>query len=193
MVPMNRFILEDTPYQCAIAHCDKHVVKMPVEEAQMLCTAHRMIDGTLEMRPSKSGKRMVKYWRLDDEVKESVLYRPVHMGHPCTVWIMQTKANYDWAYSLFVALCKEYQHRYGKVHMCEQKLLTMLSEAPQNIPDGPLTASPLAMGSNPECMDESDVIGSYRHYYATKKDRFKMTWSKREEPEWWTEYVQMVG
>jgi hypothetical protein len=35
---MNRFIIANTPQEIAQALCDKHVVKMPLEEAQMLCT-----------------------------------------------------------------------------------------------------------------------------------------------------------
>ena len=38
-VNMNRFIIEDTPQKIAKSLCDQHVVKMPLEEAQMLCTA----------------------------------------------------------------------------------------------------------------------------------------------------------
>jgi len=187
---MNRFKIEETPEECAKSHCDKHCPKMIVEEAQMLSTVHRLLDGVVEMRPSKSGKRMVKYHRLDDD-REDVLYRPVHAGHPCTKWAMESTANYQWAYDLFVALCKEYTHRYGKVHLSETKLMMPLLQLPYNLPKGPLTEMPLAMGSNPECIDYDDIIGSYRRYYATKKDRFKMVWANRDEPKWWNEYVQV--
>jgi hypothetical protein len=189
---MNRFFIEDDPAPCAVSHCDKHVVKMIVEEGQMLSTAHRLLDGTLIRRPSKSGKTMAKYWFLDDTISESVFYRAVHMGHPCTKWAMETDSNYRWAYQLFMELCREYQHRYGKVHMTEKKLWIALRKPPKNIPTGPLTPMPLAMGSNPECINHDDVLGSYRHYYATKKDRFNMVWTNRDEPKWWNEYVAMV-
>ena len=188
---MNRFQLEETPEDCAKSHCDKHIIKMPVEEAQMLSTVHRLLDGVVEMRPSKSGKRIVKYHRLDDD-RELVLYRPVHAGHPCTKWAMETSANYQWAYELFVALCKEYTHRYGRTHLSETKLTDLLSRHPYNIPKGPLTEMPLAMGSNPECINYDDIIGSYRHYYATKKNRFSMVWTNRDEPTWWSKYIEMV-
>ena len=190
---MNRFYIEQDPVAIAKSHCDKHICKMPVEEAQMLCTAHRLLDGTVEMRPSKSGKRMIKYWKLDDVISEAVLYKAVHMGHPCTKWTMESDSNYRFAYQLFMALCREYQYRYGKVHMCEKKLWIALRTPPKNIPKGPMTDMPLAMGSNPECMNPDDVLGSYRHYYATKKDRFKMVWTNRDEPTWWSEYVALVG
>jgi len=37
---MNIFILDEDLEQCAKAHVDKHCVKMILESAQMLCTAH---------------------------------------------------------------------------------------------------------------------------------------------------------
>ena len=42
---MNLFYLHNDPVKSAEMHCDKHVVKMIIEYAQMLSTAHRMLDG----------------------------------------------------------------------------------------------------------------------------------------------------
>lgn len=183
---MNRFIIEATPKECAMAHCDKHVPKMVVEEAQMLSTVHRMLDGTIEMRPSKSGKRMVKYWKLDDQ-REDILYKAVHMNHPCTVWARQTTGNYNWAYQMFVALCDEFSYRYGKTHKSDELLTHHLMIPPKNIdPSLEVTPFPLAMGSNPECMFHDDPVKSYRLFYQTKQERFKMVWSKREVPPWFS-------
>ena len=41
---MNRFIIDHDPIQIAQSLCDKHVVKMPLEEAQMLSTVVRQLD-----------------------------------------------------------------------------------------------------------------------------------------------------
>jgi len=75
---MNLFVLNKDPVKAAQLQCDKHVVKMIVESAQMLSTAHRMLDGTLERRASKSGKTTVKYWTMPDE-RENIFYKAVHM------------------------------------------------------------------------------------------------------------------
>ena len=87
---MNIFILDSDPKLSAQLQCDKHIVKMVLESAQMLSTAHRMLDGKLVMKPSKSGKRMVKYYDLyegaDDLEAELIYYKAVHHNHPCTVW-----------------------------------------------------------------------------------------------------------
>ena len=180
---MNIFILDNDPIVSAQLQCDKHVVKMIVESAQMLSTAHRMLDGILEKRPSKSGKRMVNYWRMQDDEMESTLYAAVHTGHPCTVWTMESNNNYNWHYVHFVALCDEYKYRYGKTHATDTKLREVLKSPPRNIKVGYKTKAPLAMKSNPECMFD-DVVESYRAFYQTKQDRFKMAWTKRPVPEW---------
>jgi len=180
---MNIFILDRDPVKAAQMQCDKHVCKLTVESGQMLSTAHRILDGVEEMRPSKSGKRMVKYWRHRNSNLENVLYRVAHPNHPCTIWTMRSNNNYNWHYAHFVALCDEYKYRYGKTHLTDTKLREVLSTPPTNVDVGYLTQQPLAMKSNPECMFE-DVVKSYRAYYHTKQDRFKMVWTKREIPEW---------
>jgi hypothetical protein len=183
---MNIFILDKDPVIAAQLQCDKHVVKMIVESAQMLSTAHRMLDGTIQIAPSKSGKRMVKHYRLfDDAHLDETLYKAVHYKHPCTVWTMESNLNYDWHWIHFKALCDEYTYRYGKVHSSE-RLLQPLRIRPKNIPKGKLTPFKLAMKANPECMLENAVL-SYRAFYQTKQDRFKMVWTKRSKPGWFQE------
>lgn len=182
---MNIFILDENPTIAAQMLCDKHAAgKMAVESAQMLSTAHRMIDGYLEKRKSKSGKSTVKYFV--HRTLEDVLYKAVHHNHPCTVWTMQSAANYEWHYKHFVALCEEYTYRYGKVHKTDRVLRDILATPPSYISTGTLTPFALAMKANPECMFEGDPVKSYRAYYQTKQDRFKMEWTKREKPEWFS-------
>jgi len=179
---MNLFILDTDPDAAARLQCDKHVVKMIVESGQMLSTAHRMLDGIEIRKPSKSGKTNVRYWRLHDK-REDILYKAVHMNHPCTQWTMESTTNYGWHLVHFVALCDEYTYRYGKVHKTSE-LIPYLMELPRNIKEAPLTPFRLAMGSNPECMFPEDPVKSYRMFYQTKQDRFAMNWTKRPIPEW---------
>ena len=182
---MNIFILSECPIEAAQLQCDKHAAgKMVVESAQMLSTAHRMIDGHSEKRPSKSGKRLVSHYIHPDTELDNVLYKAVHHYHPCIVWTMQTSANYKWHYQHFIALAQEFTYRYGKQHRSHILLKDVLRNPPKNISDGPLTDWPLAMGSNPECMFPEDPVKSYRLFYQTKQERFKMVWSKRPIPEW---------
>jgi len=180
---MNIFILSPDPVESAKLQCDKHIVKMVVESAQMLSTAHRMLDGTKYRKPSKSGKRMVDHWVHPDKELDKTLYKAVHYHHPCTVWTMKSNNNYNWHYVHFCALCDEFEYRYEKKHRTDIVLRETLKTLPHNIPIGYLTKHPLAMQSNPECMFE-DVVESYRAFYQTKQSRFKMTWKKREVPNW---------
>ena len=180
---MNIFILNNDPIIAAQEQCDKHVVKMIVESGQMLSTAHRMLDGTVERRPSKSGKTTVNYYKLPDE-REDIMYKAVHFNHPCSVWSRESIANYRWHYDHFIALCDEYTYRYGKIHSTDTKLRYHLQWNPEKIPySGYKTPFKLAMGSNPECMFE-DAVKSYRAFYHTKQEKFKMAWTKRPQPEW---------
>ena len=150
----------------------------------MLSTAHRIIDGYSSKAASKSGKMQVKVWVHPDQELDDVLYKATHSTHPCTAWTMTSSTNYDWHYRHFVALCDEYTYRYGKVHLTDKLLRQKLSGLPNNINHGPLTKFALAMKSNPECMFPDDPVRSYRAFYQTKQERFKMVWTNREVPEW---------
>ena len=70
---MNIFKLDDDPVISAQEQCDKHVVKMPTESAQMLSTAHRILDGYTEKRLSVSGKSMITYWVHPDSNMDETL------------------------------------------------------------------------------------------------------------------------
>ena len=179
---MNLFYLDKDPVKAAQLQCDKHVVKMIVESAQMLSTAHRMLDGKLIETRSALGRKG-RHYELSD-ARESLLYKAVHFNHPCTVWTMKSNNNYTWHWVHFKALCEEYTYRYGKVHKSDALLTDALRQLPRNIPVGYLSPLPLAMGAAPECIDYNDPIGSYRKFYQTKQARFKMIWSKRDVPEW---------
>jgi hypothetical protein len=186
---MNIFALDYDPMIAAQYHCDKHVVKMIVESAQMLSTAHRLLDGSMSIVPyvTKKGKhRTKKVWTLSDS-RDSLLYKAAHPSHPSTKWTMKSALNYDWLYFLFCALCDEYTFRYHKIHKTDVLLRNSLAHRPRSIiSDLALDITPfaLAMKSNPECADPSDPVGSYRKFYQTKQSRFKMVWKNRPIPSW---------
>lgn len=180
---MNIFVLDLDPVRAAVQQCDKHIVKMPLESAQMLSTAHRYLDGTMYVGKSASGRAM-KLWRHPSPDLDSKLYKVVHLNHPCSLWTMGSRANYLWHYQHFVALSNEFTHRYGKVHASFAMLKDMLANPPANIPDIGLTQFRLAMGAAPQCMHPDDPVRSYREFYQTKQDRFSMTWTKRATPSW---------
>ena len=181
---MNIFILSDNPFEAAAQQCDKHVVKMVVESAQMLSTVHRILDGTLTTLKDEKSGRVKKHYAHPSRLYEDELYKAVHMNHPCTVWTALNSGNYEWHYSHWVGLATEYNFRYGKVHASFEKLRNILSNPPRNIVDGDRTTFPLAMNTNPECQFPEDPVKSYRMFYQTKQERFSMVWTQREVPEW---------
>ena len=71
---MNIFYLHDDPVTCAKMHCDKHVVKMIVEYAQLLSTAHHVCDGEPKIH----------------------CYKATHKNHPSAVWARANKHNYNY-------------------------------------------------------------------------------------------------
>ena len=177
---MNIFYLDKDPRVCAEMHLDKHVVKMIIEYAQLLSTAHRVLDGVITEGKSQSGRKQTKYI-IDDE-RESILYSATHINHPSAIWVRQSQLNYFWLYELFGWLCAEYTHRYGRHHATE-RLDTELAIPPQNIPIGKFTEPTPAMPDIYKVTNDS--IRSYQNYYIHDKSSFAK-WKKRETPEWFS-------
>ena len=182
---MNIFYIDECPRAAAQMQCDKHVVKMVIESAQMLSTAHRLLDG-IEYFDQTSNGRKIRRWRLED-MRENIMYKAVHMNHPCTIWTRENSANYLWHYEHFVALCDEFTHRYGKTHATDAQLRHSLSELPNNIPYADEITTP-ALAIEESCKAERDPVECYRRFYETKQKRFSMQWSKRHVPEWFHFY-----
>jgi len=183
---MNIFILDKDPVIAAQMLCDRHIPKMIVESAQMLSTVHRLLDGTPEKRPSKSGKTIQTYYSFGDE-RDDLYYLAVHKYHPCTTWTMESKGNYDWHYNHFVGMAEEYEYRRGKQHATFVKLGKLLEKAPINIPQAGLTEFAQAMSHYPDCMVKGDAVKAYRNYYHVAKPFATWTW-KRPAPTWWEGY-----
>jgi hypothetical protein len=178
---MNIFYLSYDPRICAAEHCDKHCVKMIVEYAQLLSTAHRVLDGIPYTQKSSKGVT-VKRFRLDFP-RENVLYKACHINHPSAVWVRQSSSHYKWLFELFQHCCVEYTRRYGKWHKTEQ-LKINLRYSPHNIADTGWVDPPLAM---PDKYKVTDTIQSYRNYYIGDKVAFATWKSPSTPPSWFTE------
>jgi hypothetical protein len=181
---MNIFWLSLNLKRCAMMHCDKHVVKMILEYAQMLSTAHHVLDGSLVERVNKNGKKLKSVY----EHENKTLYKSTHVNHPCTIWVRENKTNYIVLYNLFCYLCKEYTHRYGKIHKTETKLSEILSHVPKNIPEisEKNTKLPIAIANKEIHIftnNKLDIVKSYREYYVKEKITFA-TWKNRKIPKW---------
>lgn len=180
---MNIFMLDNNATKAARMHCDKHVVKMILEYAQLLCTAHRVLDGQQVVGKSPSGRKQTQY-KHPVATYDEKLYKATHVNHPSAVWARQSYRNYSWLYSLFMACCSEYEYRYGKQHLCYTKLAGILEYPPSNIAGSPSADCTPILQAMPEEYKQADGVQAYREYYKTKQNNFKMVWTKRETPEW---------
>lgn len=155
---MNIFVLDLDPLKAAEYQLNKHVVKMPLETAQILCTvahAHGV--------PAP--------------------YRPTHRHHPCVVWAGESRQNAEWLLQHGLALCLEYSFRYGRTHACERVLQDLLAAGLTHcLSDSGQTPFAQAM---PERYRDVDPVVAYRRYYAGEK-REIAEWTVRNPPEWWS-------
>tara|TARA_R110000765_G_scaffold355417_2_gene445598 strand:- start:641 stop:1114 length:474 start_codon:yes stop_codon:yes gene_type:complete len=152
---MNIFILDADPKNAAMMLCDKHVVKMIVETAQMLCT--------------------VAY-----QLKHDVPYKPTHAKHPCTLWAGESLSNWNWLVDHGIEMCMEYTRRYNRTHKTQAVIEWCKTSNVGPKTDIGLTSFKLAMPDQYKC---NDPVKSYRDYYIGEKSRFAK-W-KTEPPAWW--------
>lgn len=176
---MNVFYLDKDPVAAAQALVDKHVTKMILETCQLLSTAHRVLDGEEYIGKSKSG-RNVKRWKLPD-MREKTLYKATHVNHPSAKWVRESIENYNWTVEHLIALCNEYNHRYGKVHKCWCRLTFPLASPPHNLKEWNWTEPPSAMAE--EYIISDDPLTNYRNYYKNGKAELH-SWKKRNPPDW---------
>ncbi len=176
---MNIFYLDTNPALCAEYHCDKHVVKMIIEYAQLLSTAHRIIDGEEIKVLSNTGKQMVTQYKLSD-YRENHLYKCAHINHPSNIWTRGNKDQYRYVVELWNSLNMQYTKRYGKVHSTFKKLCQYLNQFPENIKETVYTMPPQCMPD--DCKIEGDTIEAYRNFYKAHKREFA-TW-KNGTPTW---------
>jgi hypothetical protein len=174
---MNIFYLDSNPVKSAELHCDKHVVKMIIEYAQLMSTAHRVLDGDLYEDRTANNHR-IKRWRLSDSNMENVVYKASHINHPSAIWTRASDSNYQFVYDMFVALCNEYTHRYGRVHLTEEKLKDLLQHLPNNIASADFVEPPQAM---PDDVKTTNAVDAYQNYYRVYKKDFAK-WTDRQIP-----------
>lgn len=161
---MNIFVLDTDPQKAAEYHCDKHVVKMVLETAQLLSNCVRL------------------YLPNEPEYRPRTTYRHSHLKHPSSLWVRESSGNFEWLYRLGIALSDEYNLRFGNIHKSKAIiqecwrlvdkttfLFHNLKPFPQVMPD--------------QYKVPGDPVQAYRNYYIGSKASFA-TW-KRGTPPWW--------
>lgn len=176
---MNIFYLHSSPAQAAQWFVNKHKVKMIVETAQMLSTAHRVHDGVVK------GKERVL---PGEESGQQHCYRVAHLHHPSTAWTVLNRSNYEWHFQLFSEMLAEYTRHYKRKHSSEN-LFSFLSKAPANMPSGEFSPPPLAMPVHYKV--STDPVDCYRRFYAGDKWRFAK-WKNDNMPPWFLDKMTEV-
>lgn len=151
---MNIFVLSFNPRIAAEHHCDKHVVKMILETAQLLYTAH--------------------------DVLPPGGYKKTHLNHPCAIWTRESQDNYMWLCELGRELCKEYTYRYGKIHKTQAHIEWLSANVPE-LPKLGITEIRQAM---PPEYKRPNPVEAYQTYYRENKLKLRgiVTYSKRSPP-----------
>ncbi len=155
---MNLFWFHPVATVNAEMHCDKHVVKMILELAQMLSCAHH----------------------VHNSPHASKVYRKTHVNHPCTKWTCENRLHYHRVFGLFKALLAEYTYRYHKVHASE-RLIPYLQDNP--CPSGDYKVAPQAM---PDEYKNDCLFTAYKNYFNGEKQHIA-SWTNRPIPHWFEE------
>jgi hypothetical protein len=152
---MNIFILDLDIQKCAEYHCDQHVIKMPLESVQILCTA------------------------LNKKGFETP-YRPTHVKHPCVLWVEESYDNFLWLVELASALNSEYKYRFDK-----NKNHQSISVIPkiEKFKYQRIGLTPFAQAMPDKYKIRGDPVAAYRQFYLAEKMHFAK-WTKREVPHW---------
>lgn len=152
---MNIFLLDEDPVRASQSLCDAHVVKMIVEYAQLLCSAHR---------PGFAP------------------YRRTHYNHPCAKWVRKSFRNYLYLVDLGLALCEEYTHRFGRRHKSQDVIEWCDEHIPKSLSADNFELPPAVM---PDEYKSEDVVVAYRVYYMYKKSSMaRFNYTKRNLPYW---------
>jgi hypothetical protein len=161
---LNIFILDEDPVKAAEYHCNKHVVKMILESAQMLSTVHWQylwddIKKKNHPRIFKRQRDKLEYIKAHTEVNQQPPYKMTHIHHPCTIWTSMTYGNYMWHVELAQALLKEYTKRYKKTHKSTPVIQWLADHPPLGIPVKPRTHFAVAIkDSNMRVLDFSTSV-----------------------------------
>jgi hypothetical protein len=152
---MNIFVLDKDPIIAASYYCDKHVVKMPTEIAQMLCNAF--------------------------EPNFKPIFKRTHYNHPISKWVRSSMQNYLWTIAHGLEVCKEYTKRYGKIHKSQRVIewcrnnMGKISFSFNSFIEHPICVS--------EQCDRSDPVTAYRDFYIKDKAYFAK-WKLGNIPFW---------
>lgn len=156
---MNIFVLDEDPKFAAEMHCDRHVVKMILESAQILSTVHHLLGSS-----------------------DRAITKPTHANHPCVKWAAASQQSYYWLYDLARQLCNEYTFRFENRHKYETQLALKLAKSPAKLKTWRVIPHPLCMPDDCKLL-AGGAVSAYRNYYIAYKQRM-LCYTRRLPPQW---------
>lgn len=177
---MNIFFVDKDP--SIAGHClhDVHCNKMILEAGQLLSNVHHITGYNFP----NLGRYVI--YRNDP-------FKPTHLHHPCTLWLLESRDNYSWLSQYLKWLCLEFSWRRGKNHKVAQFSNYFQHNQPSLPATNSMTLPKLCMPDHyqlPSVQTLDDVVTSYRQYYIGDKWQDKNgkridKWSMRSPPHWW--------
>jgi len=165
---VNFFYLDKDPNKCAQYYCNKHVLKIPIEIAQILSKIHHGLE---------TGINYCKIYKNSVVVKNT-------LGPYC--WIKESYDNYIWTSKLGLALINEYKLRYNKDTHKSEAILQYLANNPPKLPK---IGIPRFRGTNKYDMFQyisKDPIICARYNYSEMKC-VNDKWDIHGPPNWYIE------
>jgi hypothetical protein len=170
---VNFFYLDKDPVKCAKYYCNKHILKIPIEIAQILSKIHHELE---------TGIEYCKIYKNSLVVKNT-------LGPYC--WIKQSYDNYIWTSKLGLALINEYKLRYNKDTHKSEPILQYLADNPPKLPKIGITRF---IGTNKYDMFQyisNDPIICGRYNYAEMKCK-NDKWNFHGPPDWYLEIEKYI-
>lgn len=152
---MNIFYLDHDPAVAAMYMHDRHVVKMCLETAQILCTVYH-----------RYGKKAP--------------YKPTHANHPCVLWAGDHIEHFHWLVRHGEYLCLEYTTRFGKAH-ASHKVIRAVGYPPAEMYERVRVQKMPPQCMPDEYKIPGQTVLAYRNYYLGAKVAGNR-WTKRARP-----------
>lgn len=190
---MNIFILDNDLQKSVEYHIDAHVIKMPLEAAQMISTAVA-IDNHLGFIPRALTRAETTHLKSAN-YQGWPFYKPSYINHPCSIWARQSNTNFKYLVDYCLFLNKEKLHRWPS---------NPSHKSAELIEDFIHGWWPVHLASNtgftpfaqamPEDYKTFDAVDAYRTYYFCEKQSNKSgkpmaIWTNRDIPQWWKEVL----
>lgn len=160
---MNIFATDDDPYVSANNLDDLRLSKMVLESAQLLSTACYL-----------------------KGVRDDYLYKPTHVGHPCTQWLLESRKNVSWLLDHATSMVKIKLIATSNIHSSVVPLSVSIKYI-DKFPDIDRTPFRNCTSLKSHEYDHLDVFTKYKIAMIMKwsTDLVPPKWKNRQPPDWW--------